>query len=145
MAKIEQSVVINAPWQMVDSVSTDGARLPEWFAGVESVEVTGGFPEVGGKVDAKYKASGIGFDLVIVSTAYERGSYLTTSMSGMITGTQHWAINPLSDEQTELSVTFDYEVPGGGVGKVLDKLVIERTNKANIEKSLENLKNLVES
>jgi hypothetical protein len=31
-------------------------------------------------------------------------------------------------------------MPGGGLGKIADKLVVERMNTSNLEKSLENLK-----
>jgi hypothetical protein len=35
-------------------------------------------------------------------------------------------------------------MPGGGLGKIADKFVVERMNISNLEKSLENLKTLVE-
>jgi len=35
-------------------------------------------------------------------------------------------------------------MPGAALGKVLDKLVVERMNAKNLEKSLSNLKSLVE-
>jgi hypothetical protein len=35
-------------------------------------------------------------------------------------------------------------VPGGGLGKIADKLVIERMNADNLEKSLANMKAILE-
>ena len=41
-------------------------------------------------------------------------------------------------------MSFEYEMPGGGVGKLVDRLLAERMNAQNLEKSLENLKALAE-
>ncbi len=144
MAKVEKSIVINAPWQKVDSVANDGTRMPEWFAGIESSNADSTYPQVGGVTEHVYKAAGMSFNLTATSIDYQQGSHLTLKMDGMIIGTQYWTIEP-QDDATRLSVVFDYEVPGGGLGKMLDKLVIERTNSANLEKSLINLKDLIES
>jgi uncharacterized membrane protein len=61
----------------------------------------------------------------------------------MITGTNRMAFEP-EGEGTRVTLGFEYEMPGGGVGKLVDRLVIERMNAQNLEKSLENLKALVE-
>jgi len=144
MAKIEKSVVINAPWEIVDAVSTDGHRIAEWFEGIESSELDGTYPQPGGVMKTHYKAAGMTFEFTNTSQSYEKGDHLTIQMDGMLHGTQHWTVEPQGDS-TKLSVVFDYNVPGGGLGKVLDKLVIERTNASNVEKSLQNLKRLIES
>jgi uncharacterized membrane protein len=47
-------------------------------------------------------------------------------------------------DSTRVDLTFDYEMPGGGLGKIADKLVVERTNDKNAETSLANLKALAE-
>lgn len=62
----------------------------------------------------------------------------------MITGTNRWVYQP---EEAGIRVTavLDYEMPGGGLGQALNKLVVEKMNTENLEKSLSNLKALVES
>ena len=53
---------------------------------------------------------------------------------------------PLPEGQgTRVTMRFEYEMPGGGVGKLFDRLVVERMNAQNLERSLENLKRLLES
>ena len=64
-------------------------------------------------------------------------------MEGMITGTNHWVYKP-EGEGTMIKAIFDYEMPGGVLGKLADKMVVERMNIENLEKSLNNLKKLAE-
>jgi uncharacterized membrane protein len=64
-------------------------------------------------------------------------------MEGMISGIYEAIIKP-EETGTRFTLKFDYEMPGGGVGKVVDKLVVERMNTKNLEESLENIKALVE-
>ena len=39
---------------------------------------------------------------------------------------------------------IEYQMPGGGVGKIVDRLFVEKMNVKNLEDSLKNLKALVE-
>lgn len=143
MARIEKSILIDAPWEDVDAVANDGNRTPEWFEGVESTTVDDTFPEVGGVMEQVYKVGGASMNFKMTVTDYDRGNALKMKMEGMINGTQEWLIAP-EGEGTRLTVIFDYDVPGGGLGAIADKLVIERTNSSNLEKSLANLKGIVE-
>jgi ligand-binding SRPBCC domain-containing protein len=72
-----------------------------------------------------------------------RGHHIAYQMSGMMVGTQEWSYTP-EGGQTRLTALVEYEMPGGALGKIADKLVVERMNTRNLEKSLENLKALVE-
>ena len=143
MTKVERSIWINAPGEAVNAVTLDGRRLPEWFAGIEKAEPDGVYPEPGGKVKMVYKAAGATFNLTLTALELVRGKHATFRMEGMITGTNHWDYTP-ENNGTRVSATYDYEMPGGALGKVADKLVVERTNTKNLEKSLEALKALVE-
>lgn len=143
MTKIERSIIINAPWEAVDEIATDPSTHPQWFEGIEEAEGDGQYPLVGGQVRYKYRAAGASFNLTGTVTSYEKGSHLTVKMDGMITGVQHWEYVQ-GDGSTTINASFDYEVPGGGLGKIADKLIIERVNASNLEKSLENLKQMAE-
>ena len=143
MTTVERSVQIGATADEIDAVVLDGNRLPEWFEGVESVNVDDTYPEPGGKVEMTYKAAGMSFEITLTSTDLARGEHATFQMDGMMTGTHHWTYTPAGDG-IELKARFDYDVPGGGLGKIADKLVVERMNTSNLEKSLEKLKNLIE-
>jgi uncharacterized membrane protein len=144
MTTLERSVYIDdATTDDIDAVSLDPSRLPEWYAGVESVEPDGVFPEPGGQVDMVYKAAGATLHIKMTSLELERGEYALYRMEGMMEGTTRWVHTPEANG-VRLTATFDYELPGGGLGKVVDKLLVERMNAKNLEDSLENLKALVE-
>jgi uncharacterized membrane protein len=80
----------------------------------------------------------------MTSVELQRGQGQTIKMDGMITGSNRWRYGP-EGSGTRVTATFDYEMPGGGVGQMLNKLVVEKMNAENLEKSLQNLKSLVES
>jgi carbon monoxide dehydrogenase subunit G len=143
MTTLERSTLINAPVDAIEAITDDARRLPEWYAGIEKAEPDDVYPEVGGKVDLVYKASGASFNLT--QTLLERvpGKSGSFQMDGMITGTNRMTFAP-EGEGTRVTMSFEYEMPGGGVGKLFDRLVIERMNAQNLEKSLKNLKTLVE-
>jgi carbon monoxide dehydrogenase subunit G len=64
-------------------------------------------------------------------------------MAGMITGTNQWE-TVQEGSGTRVTVTINYEMAGGGLGKIADKLIVERMNDKNTATSLENLKAIVE-
>jgi uncharacterized membrane protein len=144
MARVERSIFINAPIEDIDAIALDGSRLPEWYEGVEETRPDATYPEVGGELVLVYKAAGLSFNITLTVLELVRGEHITYRMEGMMTGTQHWTHTP-EDGGTRTAAVIEYEMPGGGLGKLADKLVVERMNASNLEKSLENLKALVES
>ena len=144
MATIEKSIVINASTDEIDVFALDPATWPQWYTGAESTESDGVFPEEGGKVVVKYKASGVSFDLSITTEEIVHGSHLVTRMEGMINDTQTWRYTDVNGP-TRLDATLDYTMSGGGLGALADKLIVEKMNASNLEASLANLKRVVES
>jgi hypothetical protein len=145
MARIERSIDINASWETVDAVALNATRTPEWFVGVESAQSDGVYPKVGGAMQLRYKAAGMTFDMTQKTLEYQPGSYILYKIDGaMIHGTQRWSHTP-QGSGTRLTALFEYETEGGGLGAIADKLVLERMNTENLEKSLKNLKALAES
>jgi hypothetical protein len=143
MTVLERSIVIEAMPDAIQAVALDASRLPEWYVGIEQTEPDGVYPEVGGTVAAVYKAAGLSFNIKMISIELVPGERQAMRMEGMITGTSRWTF-AAEGGGTRITANFDYEMPGGGVGKVLDKLVVERMNTENLEKSLQKLKAVVE-
>ena len=143
MAKVERSILINASSDQIDVITRDGKRLAEWYAGVEKAEPDDVYPNPGGKIVMTYKSGGAKFD--ITQTVLERteGQSAKYQMEGMVTGTNQWVFTP-EGAGILVTATFDYEMPGGVLGKLADKMIVERMNIENLEKSLENLKKLSE-
>lgn len=143
MTTVERSILILSPVDAIEAIMDDARRLPEWYAGIEQADPDDVFPEPGGKVDMVYKAAGITFTLTQTSLERVSGQGGVNQMEGMITGTNHLTYTP-EGEGTRVTMRFEYEMPGGGLGKVVDRLLVERMNAQNLEKSLANLKTLAE-
>jgi uncharacterized membrane protein len=143
MTTVERSVLINAPVDAIQAIMDDARRLPEWYAGIEQAKPDDVFPEPGGKVEMVYKAAGVTFTITQTSVERVPGQSGVNQMEGMITGTNTSTFTP-EGEGTRVTMRFEYEMPGGGIGKVVDRLLVERMNTQNLEKSLKNLKALVE-
>ncbi len=144
MATVERSILINALTDTIDAVALDGSRLSEWYVGVEQATPDDLYPEVGGRVSLVYKAAAVTFNLTLTVQELARGHHISYQMSGMMVGTQEWSHMP-EGGQTRLTARVEYDMPGGALGKIADKLVVERMNARNLEESLENLKALVEA
>jgi uncharacterized membrane protein len=144
MTTLERSIVIKATTEAIDAVTLDGNRLPEWYTGMQEARADDLYPKVGGSVETTYRAAGINFKVKITSVELVPGQSITLKMEGMITGANRWVYQP-EGEATRVTASLDYEMPGGGLGQALNKLVVEKMNTENLEKSLSNLKVLVES
>lgn len=143
MTTLERSILIEATTQEIQTIALDANRLPEWYAGIQKAQPDETYPEVGGVVEAVYKAAGISFNIKMTTVELVWGDHQTLKMEGMITGTSRWVFTPEA-EGTRVTATFDYEMPGGGLGKVFDKLLVERMNADNLDKSLKKLKTVAE-
>lgn len=144
MARIERSIVINRPWNAVDAIALDGSRIPEWFAGVESAQPDSSYPNVGGSVKLAYKAGPMSFNLTQTVMEYVPGDYILFRIdSPMVKGTSKWSHAP-QPGGTKLTNVLEYETIGGGLGAIADKILLERMNAEQMEKSLAKLKQMVE-
>lgn len=141
---LEKSVFIQATTEEIDKVTLDGNRFPEWYAGVQTASPDPHYPEIGSATHVEYKAAGIIFNMSMTVENIVYGQLLTLKMDGMITGTSHWVYTP-EENGTLLTCTFRYQLPGGGLGQLANKLIVERMNSDNLEKSLQALKKVVES
>ncbi len=141
---VEKSIVVQATPTEVDAVTLDGNLLPQWYAGVQSVELDGTYPEPGGTVNMVYRSAGINFKMSMTTLRLVKGQSLLLKLDGMITGKSRWFYTPEGDN-TRVNCRFEYEMPGGSIGQAVNKLVVERMNVQNLEKSLANLKTLVEN
>jgi carbon monoxide dehydrogenase subunit G len=144
MAVVERSIVVQASPEDIDAVTSRNPEgWPDWYVGIEAVEADDVFPEVGGVLNVTYKAAGVTFHLTQTVTEYEPGHKQVFKLEGMISGTNTWTLHPEASG-TRITAVFDYQMPGGGIGKVVDKLLVERMNTKNLEESLENLKAMLE-
>ncbi len=144
MARVERSIVVNAsPDEIEANTTLNPGDWNTWFVGIEESVPDGNYPNIGAKVKVTYKSAGLTFNLTQTLVEFNPGEITAFEMDGMIKGTQVWTVEP-ANGGTRVNVVFDYQMPGGGLGKIADKLVVERMNTKNLEESLENLKQMLE-
>jgi uncharacterized membrane protein len=139
MTVVEREIIIGAPADEIAAYAEDNSRVSEWYAGISESNPSSDWPEVGATSSQVYNAAGAKFSMTLRVTDYQHAKLLAFDMDGMIKGNSRWEFIPVEDG-TRVRVIFDYTMPGGGLGKIADKLVVERMNTSNLEKSLENLK-----
>lgn len=142
---VERSVIIRANPDKINEVALDGHRLPDWYEGIQAAAPDSTYPLPGGAVDVTYKAAGIKFNLKMKTIEYVDGVSFGLEMEGMIKGRTRWELAPRGEGRTKLNCTFEYEMPGGSIGQAVNKMVVEKMNVDNLEKSLNKLKVLVEA
>ena len=140
---IERSIFIDAAPEAIAMIANDPGRLPDWFSGVTKIEPDNNWPETWSEAIVTYKSAGISFKSTFTSLEFKSGEKLTIQLDGMLTGTNQWIYTP-EGKGTLLTFRLEYNMPGGGVGQAVNKLLVERANEKNVEQSLNNLKKLVE-
>jgi uncharacterized membrane protein len=142
MAEIHKSVTIEAPAERVFDLIDDPSAISSYTPNVERVEdVRQSEQRIGDTFRVVYKAVGVTFEEKFTVTEYERPTRLASRFENGMKGTFAYEVTP-QGEQTTLTVDVHYELPGGALGKMIDALLLERTNEKTIEKQLDNLRHL---
>jgi len=148
LGRVERSIEIKAsPERVWEMLALD--RFPEWDEGTrKNVKSTEYVSEVRTPED-KYRAGtivrqtenrGKTLDFEITeSIENKKITYRTSSWSAVVT----IILEPL-EERTSLTYAMDYELPYSILGKFLDTLLGQRVVGKDTERSLENLKNILE-
>jgi carbon monoxide dehydrogenase subunit G len=87
---------------------------------------------------------GIPFHLRFHIAEYEPASRALARVEGGMTGTFDWRVTP-NGTGSELSLDIDYDMPGGAIGRAVNRIMLERMNDKNAERMLENIKMLSEA
>lgn len=143
MTIIDRSVIINADAQTIWNLAIDSSRISEWFEGLDEQIVDENWPAVGTTGTNVYSAAGMRLENKLKITEYEEAHIITLELSGMLNGKFTWTYTE-NNGQTTVQAYLDYELAGGVIGKLANKLMFERTNESNLEKTLQNLKTATE-
>ncbi len=143
MAHIEKSVTIDAPLAEVFRYASNLKKVSEWFP-LDTRNPTHELAEKGAKYDWSYNMVGVKFEGTAEFTDVVPNERARLKTTGGIPS--QWEYRYASDgTRTTVAVTVDYEVPGKVLGKIADKLVVERVNANTVEHALANLKAICES
>lgn len=148
MTVIDKSITIEAPLTQVEAFMDQPLNIPEWFVGIESVKPEPDYPiEVGTTAQMVAKSAGVTVEskFTLIKRGMLSGNHIREFLiEGMMTGTNIWTLSE-EDGMTHLNVIVDYQLSGGMLGKIMDRLFVERTYDKNTELSLQNLKSKMEA
>lgn len=147
MGHVRQMGHVEAPPERAFALTIDATRDPEWNSSVVEVrDVTGLLDTVGASYTAVLKLGGRRLETRWEVTKVEKPRLL--EFAGSAPGGGHAAstttFEPASGG-TDITVEVDYELPGGFVGGLADKLFVERAIERDIKHSIENFKAICEA
>ena len=147
MARLQQELFVDAPPERVFALLAQPERTPEWSPNVLSIRRTSEGPiEVGSTTETVVRALGTRQRAIGRCTVFDPPRRLVIESRTDLGATSR-SDSELTPEGrgTRLRATLDYIVPGGGVGKLFDKLVAERQTRQDFEQALRRLKALLEN
>ena len=141
MPKVERSAYFNLPPTEVQAYLSTPAHSGEWLVGfTPSLELLQDESAVAGTAfQAVFAMAGQSFDVTITYVEHEEGVYDVLETTGDISSRHTWRYEP-EGSGTNVTATIEYEVPASALGRIVDRLIVERLNAKNLEQSLENAK-----
>jgi uncharacterized membrane protein len=146
MARIERHIKIGRPPAEVFALLTDLDRLPEWATIVVGTRDVSEFPlregctfrqtlrVLGREVESDWRVTELEVPRRVAYEAAAPGGGTLTMRQTVVSG----------DGGSRVELELDYELPGGWLGELLDRGVVEEQNEREAEQSLERLKTLAE-
>lgn len=145
MAHIKKDVFVNMPLQQVFDMIYDFESIPKWMVGMEEVRnISPGERGEGSSFEWTYNMTGLKFTGTSQIASLNPPQKAVIESTGGLDSTWTWTY-AAEGKGTRVTCNMEYTVPGAGLGKIADKLIVERTNARNLEKSLANIKALAES
>jgi uncharacterized membrane protein len=145
MARIVKAIDIAAPVEMVFDFVSNARNGLKYMANFTRFEPLGQ-PErgLGARVHASGDLLGVHYETQLEIIKFEPSKALVSRSTQGIKSHSIWQFLPLPDGGTEVTFVSDYVLPGGGLGRVLDRLVIEKSVEKNTIQTLINLKKVIE-
>ena len=141
MAKVERSIIINAPVEKVFSYISDPNSELESMPSITDIrDITG--QGVGQRWGWSYKMAGVSLKGESEVIEYIPNQRLVHKSTGGIVSTWTYTFNP-EDGGTRLNVVVEYTIPVPVLGKVGERLALRRTEReadlamTNIKERLE--------
>jgi len=145
LARIEQSIEINASAERIWPIIR-WDRVPEWMDIIKKVEYTSKEKDsVGATAHWIGEAGGVKSEWDTETTELEtnkRGAWRTTG--GTFTGVGAMTLSP-TKTGTKATFMMDYDLPYSILGKIIDKLRVQRAIEKGTTRALEKLKKTSES
>jgi uncharacterized membrane protein len=146
MAHVKKSIFIHALVEKVYAMARDPNRWATFYVGLSEPEEVNGLGEVGTTVKHYYLMAGVRFPVtsrVLEDTIGPQGGQWKGKIEGPLDGEQVWRYIP-KNGGTEVTLSINYTLPGAVLGRIANRLLVERMQERAMEPTLENLKILCE-
>lgn len=147
MGHVVQTGHINASPDQAFALAVDAARIPEWNSSVvDAKEITGLLDQVGSSYVSVLKLGGQTLESRWEVTRVDRPRVIefTGTAPGGGRATAKDRFEP-SGGGTDITIEVEYELPGGFVGSMANKLFVERAIERDVKHSVENFKAICEA
>ncbi len=148
MAYLTKVTDINVPVERLNEIVKDPHQLARFWTGMSEPDRVFGDGGPGTKVESTMLFMGVHMRLTTRTVEERHNDDGSTAwrweLEGALTGSITCHHQPRG-EGTEATTEFEYTMPGSVLGKVADRLLIEKRMRRDFENSLENLKLLAET
>jgi uncharacterized membrane protein len=147
MARLKDSVFVDAPVEKVHAFAADVKKWHIWYVGLGEAESVEGDNSPGTVIQQSYLFMGVRIPVTTKVTENSAdsngGRHWKAENEGALAGWLKWDYLPKGDG-TLVEVEMEYAVPGSVLGKVADRLFVERSQERALRHTLENLKQLTQ-
>ena len=144
MGLVEYRLEIAAPFEDVFHLQTDAGRIPEWFPDALSVDGPRRIDKPGTRYEIVFDKASASEDVTRVEPPNLHERHFVDHRSKVEGIATVW-LRPLDPDRTELTVSVEYFLPYGRLGRILDALPpIKRRARRGIEREFDSFRAFVE-
>jgi coenzyme Q-binding protein COQ10 len=145
MARITKKILIHAPYLPTNPIMFDPNRWCDWYVGLSAPSRVNGTGDVGTVSEHTLLVAGHHYPVThtVVERSNEDIPYWKGEFTGSLEGWHRWTYTPVNGGM-EVAVEHEYTLPGALLGRIADRMFVERMIDRMLGHSLENLKTLCE-
>jgi hypothetical protein len=143
MPRVSESIEICADRSRLWSLLTTPGKIEAWFEVMTTIKASSSYPMDGSALNWFYRVAGIEMHGRMIVTAVAAGDFIYYESDGLVVGSQHYDISDIPGG-LQIDVVSEYSLKGGVLGKVAAPLV-DQMIRANLRKSMLNLKSMAEA
>jgi uncharacterized membrane protein len=138
----KKSIFINSTPEKIYAFARDPLKWGQWYANLSEIKLEKGDGGVGSVINSVYNLFGMHVPTIVEVTEDVSSPELCRwagLIKGNITGKQIFTYTA-KDGGTEVEIELEYTLPAGIIGRIADKLLIEKVKDNDLVHTLENLK-----
>lgn len=145
MSQIVKSIDIEVPPQQVFDYIADANNSLNYMVNFSRFQPVGPITRgLGAKVEAEGCFMGMNMKSLLEIVEFEEGKRLVSRSQQGIKSVSIWEIRPNVNGGSEVFFSSEYAMPGSFLGKLLDRILIEKDVEKMLVQTLVNLKKVLE-